>query len=1005
MCGTRHNFAKGTQTVKWFAGNAPVKPNDVSWVSGAEFKRAFPSEARGFCYDFMKSIPIADSREYAIGAVGSSVRPITRRVVFVETDKPTKCGAMCRNAKGSMCDCSCKGDNHGAGVAMSRTRFAAPKRAHNISLPRTKRRLNIDEASAALSQMGYRLGNVRYDAATYASIYKITQPNGAVIEVPATKIADFVYGKIKDLNMKSGTKATMAALDGSYAKIDVRYVFPDGTEETETMSGPARNAAASAIRRITAKGTGAKAYVIGFYPADPRGRFPAGKRDIWKGEVAADGRAYERGGSFSRTGAKSTHAADEIGASYLRDIAQLKKYIEEAYDKGRGSHALQLKAQLADMERALAEYKARKPARASRTGAKAKFGSDTRSVNNAAKRYLAKISRTRPPEGLEQFHARLKARLAEIVRDTDAMLRNPQVEEDYGGWSFDDFMQEIRKVTGYSNVAQRWVSVTLGGDSLGGFSRTGVKAAFASAGEVADFFKTLADVERAEMRGDTAKMRTLLQSVAAMVQRDRAKLPSDALAYYDGLRRKAGMSRTGAKAKFDLRAKVQQMKATVKLLVSKLGFKPDEVTGNDQMMHILFENQPKQADRLAAALRTNLARVGVPTSAITTHEHHYEDDNTTYGGVWIDLNALANASAKKMSRTGAKAAFSESSAWIAKYLPALNQWWRDRTDHPTDLDASSDRWEIEGVLDDVAEHCREAVPREAKPSWYAAALRDVKKIQHSRKASMKSHFATQVPNTVADAFTFASFLKFLDRAGTAVAKGDLNLARDYYRQATTMISAHPYLNREGSSSRERYLDIGERIRTARGFSRTGAKAFNTQGANPGRGTYPTSSGASSSRLFSLQQEPNGNLVICKGEAARGFNKVLRVGDMQSMRQELREMSDTDNFSRTGAKAAFGDANKLNDLLVAAVDAMKRGDRVSLYKLMEQARREIDEKTPEGLRYDYQHLKSIVHMSRTGEKSTHAANAVSSKIATLVREGYDQTQAAAIAYDMKRRGEL
>lgn len=75
------------------------------------------------------------------------------------------------------------------------------------------------------------------------------------------------------------------------------------------------------------------------------------------------------------------------------------------------------------------------------------------------------------------------------------------------------------------------------------------------------------------------------------------------------------------------------------------------------MMHILFENQPKQADRLAAALRTNLARVGVPASAITTHEHHYADENTTYGGVWIDLNAVANASGK-MSRAGAKARFS-----------------------------------------------------------------------------------------------------------------------------------------------------------------------------------------------------------------------------------------------------------------------------------------------------------------------------------------------------------
>ena len=122
-------------------------------------------------------------------------------------------------------------------------------------------------------------------------------------------------------------------------------------------------------------------------------------------------------------------------------------------------------------------------------------------------------------------------------------------------------------------------------------------------------------------------------------------------------------SRSGAKARFDLRAKVQQMKATVSKLANTLGFKPDDVTGNDEMMHIMFENQPKQADRLASALRSNLARVGVPSSAITTHEHHYADDNTTYGGVWIDLKALATAS-DKMSRLGAKARFG--GTWTTK---------------------------------------------------------------------------------------------------------------------------------------------------------------------------------------------------------------------------------------------------------------------------------------------------------------------------------------------------
>lgn len=76
----------------------------------------------------------------------------------------------------------------------------------------------------------------------------------------------------------------------------------------------------------------------------------------------------------------------------------------------------------------------------------------------------------------------------------------------------------------------------------------------------------------------------------------------------------------------------------------------------------------------------------------------------------------------------------------------------------------------------------------------------------------------------ADASAMASFLRFLDYAGTAIAKNNLPLARDFYGQATKMITAHPDLNRAGSSTRERWLDIGERITKARGFSRAGARA-------------------------------------------------------------------------------------------------------------------------------------------------------------------------------------
>lgn len=73
-------------------------------------------------------------------------------------------------------------------------------RAHNISLPSTKRKLNIDEATSALSSMGYRMGTVRHSLADKTSYWSVTTPTGSVVEVAANKLTDFVYGKIKNLN-------------------------------------------------------------------------------------------------------------------------------------------------------------------------------------------------------------------------------------------------------------------------------------------------------------------------------------------------------------------------------------------------------------------------------------------------------------------------------------------------------------------------------------------------------------------------------------------------------------------------------------------------------------------------------------------------------------------------------------------------------------------------------------------------------------------------------------
>ncbi len=77
--------------------------------------------------------------------------------------------------------------------------------------------------------------------------------------------------------------------------------------------------------------------------------------------------------------------------------------------------------------------------------------------------------------------------------------------------------------------------------------------------------------------------------------------------------------------------------------------------------------------------------------------------------------------------------------------------------------------------------------------------------------------------TFADASVMAAFLRLLDYAGTAVARKNYAVAQDFYDQAAKMITAHPDLNRAGSSTRERLMDIGERIKKSRA-SRPGAKA-------------------------------------------------------------------------------------------------------------------------------------------------------------------------------------
>ena len=104
---------RGAPEPQYYAGLSKLGANDRKRVIGTEFRKLFPDAQAGWSYDFNKLQPIKDDRLYWVGFVSGTPREITRFVMYTPTNKPTTCGAKCRNAAGPACDCSCKGENHG----------------------------------------------------------------------------------------------------------------------------------------------------------------------------------------------------------------------------------------------------------------------------------------------------------------------------------------------------------------------------------------------------------------------------------------------------------------------------------------------------------------------------------------------------------------------------------------------------------------------------------------------------------------------------------------------------------------------------------------------------------------------------------------------------------------------------------------------------------------------------------------------------------------------------
>lgn len=69
------------------------------------------------------------------------------------------------------------------------------ERGHNVKLPKDPRRLNIDQANAALEQMGYKETGSRFDLKTQTSYITLRFPDGQTKEVTAKDVKKLVYGK------------------------------------------------------------------------------------------------------------------------------------------------------------------------------------------------------------------------------------------------------------------------------------------------------------------------------------------------------------------------------------------------------------------------------------------------------------------------------------------------------------------------------------------------------------------------------------------------------------------------------------------------------------------------------------------------------------------------------------------------------------------------------------------------------------------------------------------
>lgn len=97
-----------TATFKYFSGTTELKG---SYPVKREVVRALFPEGKIQRYDSSNLLVGTVDGKYSL----SSFLPVTRIIRFNSAGSNHKCDGRCRNAKRGDCECSCKGQFHGAG--------------------------------------------------------------------------------------------------------------------------------------------------------------------------------------------------------------------------------------------------------------------------------------------------------------------------------------------------------------------------------------------------------------------------------------------------------------------------------------------------------------------------------------------------------------------------------------------------------------------------------------------------------------------------------------------------------------------------------------------------------------------------------------------------------------------------------------------------------------------------------------------------------------------------